>query len=234
MSWQVGLTALVLVVVGAAFLFAGYRLFRVLVPIWGFIVGFDLAVALGSNLLHAPTLSSPLGWILAIVVGLIFAALAYAYYYLSVVVLAGSVGFLIGEAVAAAVAPQASTGALVAGIIGAVALAVVTIALDLPKALIVVLTALSGASAAVVGVLLALGKVSLPALQASATGGSLEVIRASGWLSLLTLVLALIGMAAQAGQLRATRYTHAYAHRRSRTTPVQQPAPGAPPRWPAP
>lgn len=234
MDWGTGLTALVLIVVGAAFLFAGYRLFRVLVPIWGFIVGFDLAVALGRSLFHAPTLSSPLGWALAIVVGLVFAALAYAYYYLSVVVLAGSVGYLIGEAATSAVASQASAGALVVGVIGAVALAVIAIALDLPKALIVVLTALGGASAAVVGALLALGKVSLPALQASATGGSLEVIRASGWLSLLTLVLALIGMGAQASRLRATRYTHAYAHRRSRTTPVEQTTPGAPPRWPAP
>jgi hypothetical protein len=166
--------------------------------------------------LHAQPLSTLTGWILAIVVGLLFAALAYAYYYVSVVVLGASVGFLVGEAIATAVVPHPGVGALIAGIVGAVLLAVVAMALDLPKALIVVLTALGGATAAVVGALLALGKVSLPTLQAGATGNSLEVIRSSWWLSLLTLALALLGMAVQAGRLRAAPYTHAYAQRRTR------------------
>ncbi len=223
MDWAVLLTALVLFVVGIAFLFAGYRLFRALMPLWGFVVGFDVAVAVGRSVLHAQPLSTLTGWILAIVVGLLFAALAYGYYYVSVIVLAASVGFVLGETIVTAVAPQPGTGTLVAGIVGAVVLAGLAIALDLPKALIVVLTALGGATAAVIGALLALGRVDLATLQAGATGASLAVIRSSWWLTLLTLALAVIGMAVQAGRLRAAPYTHAYALRRGYSRPWLRP-----------
>ena len=223
MDWAVLLTALILFVVGIAFLFAGYRLFRALMPLWGFVVGFDVAVAVGRTALHTQPLSTLTGWILAIVVGLLFAALAYAYYYVSVVVLAASVGFVLGETIVTAIAPQPGAGTLIAGIVGAVVLAALAIALDLPKALIVVLTALGGATAAVIGALLALGRVDLATLQAGATGASLSVIRSSWWLTLLTLALAVIGMAAQASRLRAAPYTHAYAARRGYSRPWLRP-----------
>ncbi|HEX8996467.1 MAG TPA: DUF4203 domain-containing protein [Ktedonobacterales bacterium] len=219
MDWAVLLTALALIIVGLAFLFAGYRLFRLLIPIWGFFVGFDVAVAVGRAILHMNPLATLTGWILALVVGVLFAALAYGYYYLSVVLLGASVGFLAGEAVAAALFPSVGAGALIAGIIGAIIVAVVVISLDLPKALIVVLTALGGASAIVVGGLLALGRVSLATLQTSAISGATPIVRSSMWLTLLTLLLALIGMAVQAGRLRAYPYSHAYA-RRPRTVPT--------------
>jgi len=219
MDLAVLLTALVLFVVGLAFLVAGYRLFRLLIPIWGFVVGFDVAVAVGRTVLHVQPLATITGWALAIVVGLLFAALAYAYYYVSVVVLGASVGFLLGEAIATAVFPNPGVTTLIAGVIGAVALALIVIALDLPRALIVVLTALGGAVAVVVGALLALGKVSLAMLGAGATGSATGLIRGSLWLSLLTLALALVGMAVQAGRLRRYPYTHTYAQRRIGSRP---------------
>ncbi|HEU5345660.1 MAG TPA: DUF4203 domain-containing protein [Ktedonobacterales bacterium] len=225
MNWGAWLIALALIVVGLAFVFAGYRLFRLLIPFWGFIVGFDVASIVGRAVFHTQLLASFPGWIIAIVVGLIFAALAYVYYYVSVVALAASVGFLLGEALATAFAPTATTVALVVGVIIGLALAALAIRLNAPKALIVVLTALGGASAAITGVLLAVGKVSMAALQASASGGSLEVIRTTWWLSLLTLALALAGIAAQANRLRARPYTHTYAPTR---------APDGRPLWPGP
>ena len=226
MDGTVLLTALVLIVIGGAFLFAGYRLFRLLAPIWGFLVGFNLVVIVGRGVLHAPPLSSGSGWLLAIVVGLIFAALAYGYYYLSVVILGASVGYTLGQTVAATLFPQAGVSALVAGVIGAVALAVAVIAFDLPKALIVVLTALGGAGAVVAGVMLAFGWVSLATLQASISSSGAVTSFAPSWVMLLALGLALIGILAQAGRLRAAPYTHAYAQRRS--------ASSYPPQWPRP
>jgi hypothetical protein len=224
-SWGVLLVALILCVIGLAFVFAGYRLFRALIPIWGFIVGFDVAGIVAHDVFHTQLLASFPGWIVAILVGLIFAALAYVYYYVSVVALAASVGFLVGEALVAAFAASATTIALIVGIILAVALAALVIRLNAPKGLVVALTALGGASAAITGVLLALGTVSLASLQASASGGSLEVIRSTWWLSLLTLALALAGIVAQAGWLRARPYTHSYVPTR---------APDGRPLWPGP
>ncbi len=228
MDGTVFLTALILIVVGGAFLFAGYRLFRLLAPIWGFLVGFNLAVAVGRGALHVQPLATASGWLLAIVAGLIFAALAYSYYYLSVVILGASVGYTLGQTVAATLFAHAGVNALAAGIVGAVALAVVVIAFDLPKALIVVLTALGGAGAAVAGVMLALGWVSLTALQTSLTASGAGIASvAPGWATPLTLGLALVGILVQAGWLRAAPYTHAWARRRASNGPPLWPRPNA-------
>ena len=224
-NWGVLLIAVILFVVGLAFVFAGYRLFRALIPIWGFIVGFDVAGIVAHDAFNTQLLASFPGWIVAILVGLIFAALAFVYYYVSVVALAASVGFLVGEALVTVFAASATVVALIVGIVIAVALAALAIRLNVPKGLVVALTALGGASAAVMGVLLALGKVSVAAVQASASGGSLEVIRSSWWVSLLTLALALAGIVAQAGWLRARPYTHRYIPTR---------APDGRPLWPGP
>ncbi|HEX8730970.1 MAG TPA: DUF4203 domain-containing protein [Ktedonobacterales bacterium] len=227
MDGTVLLTALALIVVGGALLFAGYRLFRLLAPVWGFIVGFDLATAVWRGALHTQPLAALPGWAAAIIVGLIFAALAYSFYSLAVVILGASVGYTLGQAVVATLFAQAGLSALVAGLIGAAALVVATIALDLPRALLVLLTALSGAGAAVAGVLLLFGWVSLATLQASLTASGSAAAIAPGWVTLLTLGLAVIGILAQAGHLRLAPYTHAWARRRASVYPPKWPRPSA-------
>lgn len=225
MDGTILLTALVLIVIGAALLVAGYRLFRLLAPIWGFLVGFNLATAVMRGVLHTQPLATATGWIVAVVLGLIFAALAYGYYYLSVVILGASVGYTLGQTAVATLFAQAGVSTLIAGLIGAAALAVLVIALNLPKALIVVLTALGGASAAVAGVMLAFGWVSLDTLQSSLTASGAAAAFAPGWVTLVTLGLAVVGVLAQAGRLRIAPYTHRYAQRR---------ASAYPPKWPRP
>lgn len=212
MSLATGLTALGLIVVGGAFLLAGYRLYRLLIPIWGFIVGFELTVAVGLSAFQSHILATPTGWMLAALVGLIFAALAYGYYYLSVVLLAGSVGFVAGEAMASAFVTQPSLTPLIVGIIAAVALVALTIRLNLPKALVILLTALSGAGAVVLGVALLFGGVSLATLQGGAAVG-VEFVRGSWLFSLLTLALGLVGVVAQVGRRRIIYYTRARIRR---------------------
>lgn len=233
MNGTVLLTALVLFAVGVAFLFAGYRLFRLLIPIWGFIVGFNVSVTVERSVLHTQPLASLTNWILAIVVGLIFAALAYVYYYIAVVVLGASVGYLIGETVATALFSQvAGSTVLIAGVSGAVLMAVLVIAFDLPKTLIVVLTALGGAAAAVVGLMLAFGWVDLATLQAGIAGEMAHTVLSSPSITLMTLVIALIGMAVQAGWLRAAPYTHAYAQRTPRRPTYENTPTRTPPATP--
>lgn len=233
MNGTVLLTALVLFAIGVAFLFAGYRLFRLLIPIWGFIVGFNLADIVERGALHSQPLSTLTDWIIAIVVGLLFAALAYAYYYISVVVLGVSVGYVLGTTVATTLSPLATgTTVLIAGVAGAVLVAVLVIAFDLPKTLIVVLTALGGAAATVVGVMLAFGWLSLATLQAGIAGEMAQTALSSPSIRLITLVLALVGMAAQAGRLRAAPYTHAYAQRMPRRATYEHAPTRTPPATP--
>lgn len=227
MDGTVLLTALALIIVGAALLVAGYRLFRLLAPIWGFIVGFNLAGVVWRGVLHTQPLATTTAWAVAIVVGLIFAALAYGYYYLSVVILGASVGYTLGQAVVATLFAQAGVSALVVGVIGAVALVVAVIAFDLPKTLIIVLTALGGASAAVAGVMLAFGWVSLATLQSSLTASGAAAAFAPGWVTLVTLGLAVVGILTQVGRLRVAPFTHQYAQRRASAYPPKWPLPSA-------
>ena len=188
----VGLLALLL---GAAFCFAGYRFFRVLIAIWGFFAGFLIGASGVASLFGGGFLATVLGWIAGVVVGLIIAAVAYFFYVVAVVILGASVGYWIGIGLMSAIG-FSSQGFLteLVGIIAAVVLAILIIALNLPKVLIMVFTALGGASTILAGILLLIGQISLLSLQ----NGAVEaVIRNSWFWGLIWLALAVIGFAVQ-------------------------------------
>jgi hypothetical protein len=207
MSFNVLIVGIVALLIGIAFCFAGYRFFRTLIAIWGFLTGFLLTAQefgiSGGGHLHI----SAIGLIIALIVGLILAALAYYLYVAAVVILGASVGFWIGTGLATA-AGYGSHGALalLVGVICAIVLAVLILALDLTKLLIVISTALGGASAIVAGVLLLLGRISLDALSSGIVGA---VIRSSTLWGLAWLVLAAIGIIVQLN--RAQSYMPGYA-----------------------
>jgi hypothetical protein len=188
----VGLLALLL---GAAFCFAGYRFFRVLIAIWGFFAGFLIGASGVAVLFGGGFLATVLGWIIGVVVGLIIAAVAYFFYVVAVVILGASVGYWISIGLMSALG-FSSQGFLteLVGIIAAIVLAILIIALNLPKVLIMVFTALGGASTILAGILLLIGQISLLSLQ----NGAVEaVIRNSWFWGLIWLVLAVIGFAVQ-------------------------------------
>jgi len=77
MVFQDFLIGLLLLVVGAAFCFVGYRFFRILIAIWGFFAGFNLGASGMVALFGQNFLGTVTGWVLGIVVGLVIAVLAY-------------------------------------------------------------------------------------------------------------------------------------------------------------
>jgi len=81
MVFQDFLIGLLILVVGAAFCFAGFNL-----------GASGMAALFGQNFLGTVT-----GWVLGIVVGLVIAMLAYFLYYVAIVVLGASVGYAIGS-----------------------------------------------------------------------------------------------------------------------------------------
>ena len=64
---------IIAVVIGLAVCFAGYRLFLVLLPIWGFVVGFWLGSALVDAYGSDTFLATTAGWIAGIIIGIVFA-----------------------------------------------------------------------------------------------------------------------------------------------------------------
>ncbi len=188
----IGLIALLL---GLAFCFAGYRFFRLLMPFWGFFVGFGLGAQIVASLFGGHFLATILGWIIGIIVGLIFAALAYTFFTLAVAILGASVGYWIGTGAMSALG-YSHNGFLtvLVGVIVAIALAILIIALNLPKFLIIFSTALGGASTILTGVLLLLGRISIAELQ---YGAIAAFVRSSTFWTAVWLILAIAGIITQ-------------------------------------
>ena len=200
------ITALVVLLIGIAFCFAGYTFFRILIPIWGFLVGFSLGA---TGVVIPGYLHTTPSWIAGLVVGVILAILAYLFYYAAVVILAASVGYWLGVGALIATGAVFSPLAVLGGIVLAVILAILAMRFNLPKVLIVVFSALAGASAIVVGVLALLRIIPAGSIQYSSVS---TIIRGSWPWSVAWLVLVIAGIAAQ---LRSTpRHTWASSSRR--------------------
>jgi hypothetical protein len=195
MSWEGILVGAIAVLVGLAFAFVGYRFFLVLLPIWGFIAGFALTANGIADILGGGFLSTILGWGAGFFVGLLFAVLSYFFWYVAVIVLAGTVGYAIGGSILVALGIDPGFLTFIAGLaLGAVFL-VGAIVLSVPKWLIVALTAFGGAGAIVVGVALVIGRVPVDALNQGGVVGA-AVSDSLLW-GLAWLVLAMAGIVVQ-------------------------------------
>ena len=195
MVFQDFLIGLLIFVIGAAFCFAGYRFFRILIAIWGFLAGFNLGASGMVALFGQNFLGTITGWALGIVVGLVIAILAYFLYYFAIVVLGASVGYEIGSGLMGAIGLN-NPGFLsvLAGVVFAVLLTILVLALNLPKLLIMVFTAIGGAATIVSGFMLLFGQIHTATLQ---YGFAAAAIRASWIWSLVVIVLAVVGFLAQ-------------------------------------
>src|SRR5258708_23602214 len=179
---------------GTAFCFAGYRLFRILITIWGFFSGLLIGASIVS-LLGGGFLSTLFSWLVGIAAGLIFAALAYFFFNLAIVILCASVGYWIGTGLVATLGlGKHDFWTMLGGIAVAALLATLIIALDLPKILIMGLTAFAGASTLMVGILLLFGNISVDSLQ---YGIVHPIIGRSMIWGMVWLVLAIIGFVVQ-------------------------------------
>jgi hypothetical protein len=162
---------LIAILVGLLACLAGYAVFRVVLPILGFFVGLGLGAQLASSLFGEPYLGSLLSWAIAIVVGLVIATIAFVWWYVSVAVTIGGLGYAIGYGIAAGLGAEPSL-LVVAGIVVAVIFALVALLLRVPIFIVIVVTAFWGASALIGGVLILLNRIQPEQLR----NGSLDVV----------------------------------------------------------
>jgi hypothetical protein len=126
MAFQDFLIGLLILLVGAAFCFVGYRFFRILIAIWGFFAGFELGAAGMTALFGQNFLGTTTGWVLGFVIGVVLALLAYFFYYIAVVLLGASIGYSIGTGLMAAIGLNPSGFvSVIVGIVVAVLLALI-------------------------------------------------------------------------------------------------------------
>jgi hypothetical protein len=181
------------VAIGALFCFRGYLAMRIIIPIWGAFVGFMLGAGIAASIETQGFLTTVLGWILGLVLAIVIAALAYLYYEVSVAIVLGGIGFVLGTGLMAALGVTWSWVVVPVGVAVGLVLAVIAILADLPAILLVVLTALGGAATIVGGVMLLVGTVDLDELDRETT----ERLDLGGWWYALQIGLAIAGIVAQ-------------------------------------
>jgi hypothetical protein len=182
------------VIVGLLFVFAGYQFYRVLLPIWGFLIGFmwgAQAVAYGMG---TSFLATALGWTLGFGIGIVLAVLAYFFYELAVAVLAGSIGYWIVGSFLLGIGIQPGFFVTTMAILAGVVFAVVALVLNAPKGLLVLLSAFGGASVTIGGLLILFGQAPVEILGTALLSG---IIGSSFWWSLMWIVLTIAGIVTQ-------------------------------------
>jgi hypothetical protein len=190
--------------VGAAFLLWGYRIFLVLLPIWGFFAGFWLGAHGITMLFGGGFLATTTGWIVGFVGGLVLALFSYLFYALGVAIVAGVIGYAIGSGMMAAMGLTAGWLLFIVGISVALMVVLLTLILNLQKYVIIALTAFGGANAILLGVLLLLGRVTTTGL--SGAGNAIQPVLADSWFwSIAWAVAALLGIFYQ---VRSNRVYH--------------------------
>ena len=145
------LMAILAAVIGLAFCFGGWRFFLLLLPIWGFVVGFGLGTEVMRNLFGDGTFATITSWIVGFVFAVVFAALAYLYYYAAIAILAGMVGYAIGASAWGIIGNEQGLIAFLIGLAVGVVFAIGVLALNVPRLLVIVLTGLGGAAVVLEG-----------------------------------------------------------------------------------
>ena len=141
---------------GLVLAFAGYRLFLILLPIWGFFFGFAFGaqtiMAISPNDAFLATVTS---WVVGFVVAAVFAILSYLFYIFAVALIAGSLGYAAAVGLLSLIGMQYGFFMWLIGVVVGVVLAVVVLRFNIQKWVIEFGTAFMGAGV-IVGVFLAL------------------------------------------------------------------------------
>jgi hypothetical protein len=173
--------------IGLAFAFWGFRVFLVLLPIWGFFAGFLLGAGGVDYLLGDGFLVTTLGWVVGFLLGLLFAVLSYLYYWVAVILLGGALGYQLTLGLLHWIGFEADgIIAFILAIAGGALFAVGFFLLRMPAVLVIVATSISGAGATIAGVAIGLGLIDLERMQ----GGIFGVLSYAdlGWLGIIAAI----------------------------------------------
>jgi hypothetical protein len=189
---SIACAGLIGVLFGLVLCFAGYRLFVVLLPVWGFVFGLMLGVQTIQVLFGVGFLATVTSWVVGIVIGAIFAVLSYLFYIGAVAVIAGSLGYAATVGILLLFGLDMGILVWIIGIVVAIALAVVTIIFNLQKWVIIIATSLMGAGVIFGGIYVLFN----PYTDLLANPIK-SVISSNVWLMLLTIVVAICGIVVQ-------------------------------------
>ena len=183
------LFVILLVALGLMVTFLGYPMFRLLLPVWGFLAGLMLGVQMFDSFAGGGFLASSLGLIIGFFLGLFFAGIAYYVYAFAVVLFGAALGYVLGQGLLLLIGFDYGFFTVFAGLAGAVLLAMFFVKGRMPKFLIIVATGMAGAMAVFTGLFVLLGK--LPTATISVYLSRYVVYGSFFWFVLWAIVAAL-------------------------------------------
>lgn len=190
------LAAILALVLGIAFCFLGIRTFLVFLPVWAFFAGFWLGALVTNFLLRQGFLGTTNGIIAGLVLGTIFAVVAYFIFPVGIALVTGAFAAAVVNGILQALGLTPGIAIALAVLAAAVIVVWALFRIEWDRILIMAITALGGASLLLVGPLLLLGRVTLDQLQAS--GSAIAPILGDSWWWLLAwLALAAAGLYVQ-------------------------------------
>lgn len=188
--------ALISLAIGLVACFFGYRLFRAVLPVFGFVLGAIVGAQAVNLVFGDGILSTVLSIITAVVVGIVFGLLAYFFWALGIILAVGGMGFAIGNAFLPAFGiDNLEFVSWVIGLLVALGFAAAALVLRLPRAIVVAVTALWGSGSTLAGVLLLLNQIE----QDQLGYGAVDAVVSQSFIWLLGfLALAVVGAVFQA------------------------------------
>lgn len=139
----------ILLFLGSLIAFAGYRLFLILLPIYGFFFGLSFGAHSVQALFGDGFLSTTTSWVVGFFAGLLFALLSYLFWVFAVALVAGSLGYALVASFFALFDANLNVVVWIVGMVVGILFAIAAIVLNLQKAAVIVATALVGAWAVV-------------------------------------------------------------------------------------
>ncbi|MCJ7511937.1 MAG: TMEM198/TM7SF3 family protein [Anaerolineales bacterium] len=191
--------AVVALAFAAAVCFAGYRLFLVLLPIWGFVFGFTLGAQAIQAITNGNFLGDVTSWVVGLVVAVIFAVLSYLFYFIAIALFSFSAGYAAGVGFMALIGSQFGLVNFLVGLALGVGVAFVVLRFNVQKWVIIIATSIIGALAMAGIVLFGMPAMSTAVVDLDVVA---QALRAYPFMMLLALVAAVGGIVVQ---YRSTR-----------------------------
>jgi len=192
------------IVIGGVFCFWGYFAMRIVIPIWAFFAGFMVGAGATSFFDNSVFLSTVLGWILGLCIGLLFAALSYLFYEIAVVLAFASIGFTIGSAIMTGFNIDWNWLVVLVGAVIGLLFGIFAAVGHMPMIILVVLSTIAGALATTAGLMLVFNAVDTADFSNKAI---VDVIDDRWWWWVIAFALAIAGLVAQMKVITNLRVT---------------------------
>jgi len=188
------LVGIVLALIGLAICFLGLRFWFILLPVFGGVTGFFVGARVMQDIFGTGFLSTATSWIAGIVMAIVLALLSYFIWYAGAIIMAGAVGASLFTGILHAITSQPwGLIHVIVALIGAIIFAVGALMLNLPIYIVIVNSALGGASLAVAGLLTMLGTITTVELANGATFAVVdETSHGLSWLWILAWIVLVV------------------------------------------